>query len=291
MSIKVNSTRRDSLGSLGASAKEQERQAKREQIETIAALSAEADSRIIDRAVGLANLLALGHASCSDVDEYNAIALDVWRVNIQVFQLMVGAGADRAKLKFPFQPPLFTVPGGVKVALECTQTGKLCGVSVDSPCSGGKFDARMFIDTEGNQEQVALFANLQPKGGGLQGLGTLGLAPLVTAALWAVGFLFTSASVAWLVISVLDSLPGNRLAESQQSYNKVIKQIGIEKTNARLACAQTGASPDECRRIVNESFATPAKPSGVLSGIVGTSVKIGAIFLGGTFLYRKMQER
>jgi hypothetical protein len=286
MSVRIRGNRRQLRGLSGV---EEEREIKRAKVEEIAVLSEKADTDIIRRAVALAELMQLGAVTCADLDAYNKVALEVYRANILVFQTMIKAGADRSKLVFPFQPPLFTPQP--KVPIECIQNGTNCNVSVESPCLNGALnpDTRIFADTP---EVVALFDELQPSSNaGLEGLG-LGPAVIlgIKVGLWAIGFLTVAGAATWMSIAVIDRMNGSELDKAKSEYNKVILKIGAAKTEARLACMNGGQSDVDCRRIVEESFPTPARPEGILEGVTGTVIKLGALFLAGSFLYRKIQE-
>ena len=264
-------------------------QQKRADIEEIANLSAIADSEIIDRAVALAQLLKLGAATCRDLDEYNKVALDVWRVNIRVWQMMIRAGADRSKLAFPFQPPLFTPQ--VNESIECAKTGNSCSVSVESPCAGGEVAPRTAIFTHESNEQANLFSSLQPESAsGLNGVGSLELAFGIVLALWAVGFLAATGAAVWLTVTVLDALPSSQLNQAKTDYNRMIPRIGAARTKAMLDCIKSDTPFSECRNIVNEAFPTPTEPSGFLSGFIGTGIKIGGVFLLGSYIFKKIKE-
>lgn len=281
------------LRSLAAlSSTEDERARKREQIEAIANLSKKADTDIITRAVAVAELLQAGVATCKDIEEHNQLALEVWRANILTFQTFIKAGVDRSRLDFPFQPPLFTPQ--VNLRKECLTDAANCTVSVDPPCVGGKLDPRTRIFIHSSNEQAALFSPLQP-GQGPDGLGALGLAPAVAGGLWALGILASLAVVGGGVVlftdSVVDAVSPLSLSAATTEYNRILAKVGPERVAALSECMKNGGSQSECTRLINEAFPLPKRPESLLSGVVGTTIKLGGLFLAGRWLYGKIQEQ
>jgi hypothetical protein len=292
MTIKVGNSNTGNFALSGLSSTEDERARKREQIEGIANLSKKADADIIARAMAVAELLKAGVATCRDIEEHNQLALEVWRANILAFQTFIKAGVDRSRLDFPFQPPLFTPQ--VNLRKECLTEATNCTVSVAPPCVSGKLDPGTRIFFHASNEQAALFGPLQP-GQGPDGLGALGLGPVAVGALWALGILaglVVVGGVATLFTnSVLDSLPSSQLSAATTEYNRILAKVGPERVAALSECIKNGGSQSECTRLINEAFPLPKKPEGLLGGVIGTTIKLGGLFLVGSFIYRKIQEQ
>lgn len=271
-----------SLNGLGAG----EDASKAAKIESFGKLSGEVDKMLLETAVDLAALIELGGATCKDVDEYNAQALSIYKANLAVFSGLLRAGADRSLLLSPFQPAFFTVNGGVTESPECPRAGNLCQqVAVKSPCSGGRLPATVAINSDSRYREFFSSIDLSVP----QGLNGLGALPVAAAILWGIAILTAGTAAVLLTPKVLGFFDGSTADRATADLTDARKRLATASFKARRECIEAGGKASECTAITGEAFKAPAGAPGFLSRVVGTSFKLGAMFLAGSFVFKKIQ--
>lgn len=278
----------------------EDRSEKRVLLDAAAASSSVAERHLVSRAVDLAKLVRMGAATCGDLRTYNDVALRHYRLNVGFYEAVLAAGANPRKVARPWMPPLFTTQ--VNEPMECAIEGRSCGrVSIADPCSGGAIDPRMSIWND-QIDLIRLFEDLQPTGG--SGYRSVGFVlPVVVA--WGIGALLAGGAAAltgWAVSEVIDSLQGAQLKKLDNEYNQLTIEIGSEAMRVLLECTEKlvgqGVDPlvanERCSKDVAAAFPDakiPSNEGGLLSGVGGAMLKIGAagaVLYGG---YRLITER
>jgi len=273
------------------SAEEGSIESKRALIEDYGKFSGKVDEELLELASELAKLIAIGGATCADLTTYNEIALAVWKANYRVFTELIRAGADRSTLLSPFQPAFFTVdPGGVDLPRDCALNGSNCeSIKIKTPCEGGAISQGVVINASARYSE--LFAQLQPERPvSTAALNGLGLA-IVPAIIWGIAILTAGTAVVILTPKVLGFFDGSTAKQATAELTQARSRLAVASFKARRECIESGGSPGECARSTSEAFKPPAEPTGFLSRVVETTFKLGGLFLVGSFVYKKIQER
>lgn len=271
------------------SADDNSAEAKKAKIEDFGKFSGKVDQELLEHATELAQLVAVGGVTCAELDEYNAIALAVWKANYLVFSELIRAGADRSTLLSPFQPAFFTTPGGVEMPIECPRKGENCqSARILSACPGGTLSQNIGINADSRYSDI--FFPLQPERPVASALEGLGLA-VVPAIIWGIAILTAGTAAVLLTSEVLGFFDGSTADRATAELTVARSKIATASFKARRECIQFGGTASECTRATRDQFKAPASPAGFLDRVVGATFKVGGMFLVGSFLLKKIQDR
>jgi len=263
-------------------------------LEDIVAKSEIADRELIDRATSISELINLGTNPCKQIDDYNAVALRIWKLNVRFYIDLINAGADPESFDFPWHPPLFSAerPKTQKgLSFKACQLvpGQCLEMRVKSPCSNGIVDPniRLWLHPEIKKQDLFNFAVDE------------GLGFAVPVVVWVVLAIATAGGIGFFTIKLLDSMSGAKEQKLRNEYVRELQEIGANRSRTLLECTkvlvEAGTNPSaamsQCSAQVDQSLPLPAPPkAGIFDTIIGTTFKLGLIGLGGLLIYKKIQD-